>query len=81
MHSNNICLREHLSASRNKGSNSRTCNSRPLSLTSLQLLLRHWYQNWRTRRQLSQLDSHLLKDIGVSIGEAEHEASKPFWRD
>ena len=26
------------------------------------------------------LDSHLLKDIGVSFTEAEAEANKPFWR-
>ncbi|RDE19493.1 DUF1127 domain-containing protein [Motiliproteus coralliicola] len=81
MHSNNICLREHLAADRTENAVSRACNRRSLSLTSLRLLLRHWHQNWRTRRQLAQLDSHQLKDIGVSIGDAQQEADKPFWRD
>lgn len=43
--------------------------------------LRRWYLNWRTRRQLASLDSHLLKDIGVTRAEALEEARKPFWRD
>ncbi|WP_421870207.1 DUF1127 domain-containing protein [Motiliproteus sp.] len=81
MHSNNTCLREHLAVGRPESAVRKACNTHVLSLTSLRLLLRHWYQNWRTRRQLSQLDNHLLKDIGVSIGEAQHEAGKPFWRD
>jgi hypothetical protein len=29
----------------------------------------------------ADLDSHLLKDIGVSFAEAEAEANKPFWRE
>lgn len=24
---------------------------------------------------------YILKDIGVSLSEAEHEANKPFWRE
>ena len=43
--------------------------------------LQHWYMNWRTRRQLSQLSGYQLKDIGVSAGEAQQEAGKPFWKD
>ena len=43
--------------------------------------LDHWRINWRTRRQLSLLDSHQLKDISISIGEARAEANKPFWKD
>ncbi len=31
-------------------------------------------------RSIAQLDSHMLKDIGVSLAEAEAEANKPFWR-
>ncbi len=45
---------------------------------------RRWYQNWRTRRnlaELAELNDYLLKDIGVSRGEAMEEARKPFWRD
>lgn len=44
-------------------------------------LLQHWRINWRTRRQLAQLDNYQLKDIGVSHGAAAEEATKPFWKD
>jgi uncharacterized protein YjiS (DUF1127 family) len=43
--------------------------------------LQHWYMNWRTRQQLSRLSSYQLKDIGISAGEAQQEANKPFWQD
>ena len=39
--------------------------------------LRHTYE----RRQLSQLDSRELSDIGISQGDRMVELSKPFWRD
>jgi uncharacterized protein YjiS (DUF1127 family) len=42
--------------------------------------IREAYKRHRTRTMLAQLDSHLLKDIGISYAEAEHEANKPFWR-
>jgi uncharacterized protein YjiS (DUF1127 family) len=34
----------------------------------------------RDRRALQRLDDRLLLDIGVSRGEVEMEANKPFWR-
>ena len=33
----------------------------------------------RQRRQLRQLDAHLLRDIGVSHTEAMREANRPLW--
>ena len=42
--------------------------------------IRQWYQNWRTRRALQELDSTQLKDIGISRSEAAEEVAKPFWR-
>jgi uncharacterized protein YjiS (DUF1127 family) len=51
------------------------------SATTLQQRLQRWYINWRTRRQLLQLDRQQLSDIGVSLAEAVAEADKPFWRD
>lgn len=33
----------------------------------------------RTRRHLSALEGHLLRDIGVTRMDAEFEAAKPFW--
>ncbi len=32
------------------------------------------------RRRLSQLDDHLLEDMGLTREQAEREAAKPFWR-
>jgi len=43
--------------------------------------LKRWYTNYRTRRQLARLPDFMLKDIGVSRIDAEHEASKGFWKD
>ncbi|MEH6651386.1 MAG: DUF1127 domain-containing protein [Motiliproteus sp.] len=62
-----------------------SCNSAtkaPLKqrLSQWRALICHWQVNWRTRRQLAQLDSYQLKDIGVSHGNAMEEASKPFWK-
>jgi uncharacterized protein YjiS (DUF1127 family) len=41
--------------------------------------LREWMRRRRSRVFLSQLDAHMLKDIGITYAEAEHEANKPFW--
>ena len=41
---------------------------------------REAWRRYRSRQRITQLDSHLLKDIGVSFAEAEAEANKPFWR-
>jgi uncharacterized protein YjiS (DUF1127 family) len=37
------------------------------------------YRRHRWRAALAGLDAHMLKDIGVSFAEAEHEANKLFW--
>lgn len=34
----------------------------------------------RDRQLLSQLDQHLLRDIGLLPEDARTEAAKPFWR-
>ena len=39
-----------------------------------------WQERARQRRNLSGLDDHLLKDIGISRADAEAEAIKSFWR-
>jgi uncharacterized protein YjiS (DUF1127 family) len=39
---------------------------------------------WRRRRferqRLTELDDHLLRDIGLTRGEALREVAKPFWQ-
>ncbi|WP_407682138.1 DUF1127 domain-containing protein [Pseudodonghicola flavimaris] len=39
-----------------------------------------WFFRRRTRQQLSELDTHLLEDIGVTHAQAQKEASRPFWQ-
>jgi len=39
-----------------------------------------WNDRRRQRRELLDLDDHLLKDIGVTRVDAEWEGRKPFWR-
>jgi len=40
-----------------------------------------WIERRRQRAALSELDAHLLRDIGVSPEAARAEAEKPFWRE
>lgn len=42
--------------------------------------LREANRRKRTRRDLADLDHHLLRDIGVTPTDAFLEAEKPFWR-
>jgi uncharacterized protein YjiS (DUF1127 family) len=43
--------------------------------------LRVAWRRYRSRQSIADLDAHILKDIGVSLAEAEAEANKPFWRE
>ncbi|MFJ3051311.1 DUF1127 domain-containing protein [Pseudomonas nitroreducens] len=54
----------------------------PLHATTRQLwqLIQKWHQNARTRRQLAELTSLQLADLGISPSERVREISKPFWR-
>lgn len=40
-----------------------------------------WQRRHRARASLARLDAHMLRDIGLSPGDAHAEISKPFWRD
>ena len=39
-----------------------------------------WQERAQARRQLAELDDHLLRDIGVDRDSLRHEIDKPFWR-
>ncbi|HYD29885.1 MAG TPA: DUF1127 domain-containing protein [Azospirillaceae bacterium] len=43
-------------------------------------LLMTWQERHSQRRHLSTLSDRLLKDIGLSRADIEHEIEKPFWR-
>lgn len=40
-----------------------------------------WQTRRASRRALSLLDPHMLRDVGLSVQSREDEAAKPFWRD
>jgi uncharacterized protein YjiS (DUF1127 family) len=54
-------------------------NIRGLVLAGARLLAT-WIARARQRRALAALDDRLLRDIGISRGEAWRECAKPFWR-
>jgi uncharacterized protein YjiS (DUF1127 family) len=38
------------------------------------------HERWCQRRDLRELDDHLLRDIGITRKQAQHETGKPFWK-
>ena len=50
------------------------------SLARIAALVRAAWVRQRSRGRITGLDAHMLRDIGVTYAEAEHEANKPFWR-
>jgi uncharacterized protein YjiS (DUF1127 family) len=42
---------------------------------------RAWRRRSRERAQLAALDDRMLRDIGLTHGDAEFLANKPFWRE
>ena len=51
---------------------------RVLTASAARLILT-WKHRSQTRMALRDLDPRLLRDIGVSAGDAHQEAIKPFW--
>lgn len=39
-----------------------------------------WRFRVRSRRQLSNLDPRMMRDIGIDPLDLQHEIEKPFWR-
>jgi len=65
---------------------------RPLSPDALNRLIdrvagqatatyKEWRLRARSRRELSRLDAHQLKDIGLTVSQAAFESSKSFLQD
>jgi len=42
--------------------------------------VRQWARRRRERADLAKLDDRMLRDIGVTPGDAWREINKPFWR-
>jgi uncharacterized protein YjiS (DUF1127 family) len=63
-------------------SNTRSAGTATLGLIaqSITVALQEWWERNRQRRSLGRLDDRLLKDIGLSRADVEHELSKPFWQ-
>jgi uncharacterized protein YjiS (DUF1127 family) len=52
-------------------------------IVKISSIFRRWLWRHRQRKDLgdlAQCNRHLLKDIGISPGEAEREAAKWFWQ-
>jgi uncharacterized protein YjiS (DUF1127 family) len=43
-------------------------------------LLIRWNRHSRMRRELMQMETHQLRDIGITVEQARREANKSFWR-
>ena len=43
--------------------------------------LREWRRRARDRAELATLEDRMLKDIGLTRGDAECLSNKPFWRE
>ena len=50
------------------------------SVRLIAVLLHSCMERWEQRRTLLEMDDHLLKDIGISRGDALREGRKSFWR-
>ena len=47
---------------------------------SVRAVIRRWVARSRERRELGELEDHVLADIGISRAEAWREARKWFWQ-
>ena len=62
-------------------STARPSLSSPLQmLHGLSDLIGAWERRARERRMMAEMSDHMLKDLGISRGDAVRESQKPFWR-
>lgn len=50
------------------------------SVASLGNVMLAWSHRYEERRRLAEMPDYLLRDLGINRAEADHEASKPFWK-
>jgi uncharacterized protein YjiS (DUF1127 family) len=50
------------------------------TLEVLGQILATWRRRANERRELANLDARSIRDLGLSAGQIQFEASKPFWR-
>ena len=43
-------------------------------------ILNEWRDRTRGRREIAKLDHRAARDLGISLGQLQFEAQKPFWR-
>jgi len=48
--------------------------------TALNQIFATWRQRARSRKELAQLDTRSLRDLGLSASDVNFEINKPFWR-
>ena len=48
-------------------------------LLAARITLQKWHQRNRERHQLAMMNTHQLKDIGLTITDAKREINKPYW--
>jgi uncharacterized protein YjiS (DUF1127 family) len=52
----------------------------PEQMAALFRLVGLWRQRARDRTLLARLDDRMLRDIGLTRSDVEHEINRPFWR-
>jgi len=58
-----------------------TCEqNKPFSFAKIKKVVRIWIERSRQRKQLAQLEDHLLEDIGLTRSQIQNEIAKPFWK-
>lgn len=51
------------------------------ALVAVAMTLAAWEERRISRRALARLDSHMLRDVGLSVQSRADETAKPFWRE
>lgn len=49
------------------------------ALRNVWCTIKIWNTRYRQRRELLALSDHMLKDIGITRAQADHEGGKAFW--